>query len=77
VTNFGEDERQAYEEHLKWIIIEVNTLRKYEAKGLAEDIEEGERKKAIAISKNMLSKDMNLENVSSLTGLSVEEISQL
>jgi predicted transposase YdaD len=55
----------------------VNTLRKYDAKGFAEDIEEGERKKAIAISRNMLSKDMNLENVSSLTGLPVEEISQL
>jgi predicted transposase/invertase (TIGR01784 family) len=100
VMNFGEDERQAYEEHLKWLRVEANTLRKYEAKGFAEGIEEGkaqgieegkaqgkaegieegERKKAIAIAsiaKNMLSKGMNLETVSSITGLSREEISQL
>ena len=80
VMNFGEDERQAYEEHLKWLRIEANTLRKYEAKGFAEGIEEGERKKAIAIAsiaKNMLSKGMDLETVSSVTGLSREEISRL
>ena len=84
MTNFGEDERQAYEEHLKWLRIEANTLRKYEAKGfaegIAEGIEEGERKKAIAIAgiaKNMLLKGMDLETVSSITGLSREEISRL
>ena len=88
MTNFGEDERQAYEEHLKWLRIEANTLRKYEAKGFAEGIEEGkaqgieegERKKAIAIAgiaKNILLKGMDLETVSSITGLSREEISQL
>ena len=41
VMNFGDDERQAYEEHLKWLRIEANTLRKYEAKGFAEGKIEG------------------------------------
>ncbi|MBP9776846.1 MAG: Rpn family recombination-promoting nuclease/putative transposase [Alphaproteobacteria bacterium] len=92
VMNFKGDERQAYEEHLKWLMIEANTLRKYEAKGFAEGKakgitegmekgrEEGEKKKAIAvaaIAKNMLAKGMDLETTSSVTGLSIEEISQL
>ncbi len=81
IMNFTDDEWMAYEDRLKWFMIESNTLRKYEGKGFAEGkaqgIEEGERKKAIAISKNMLSKGMDLETISSVTGLAVEEISQL
>lgn len=45
VMNFGEEERQFYEDHLKWLRIEANTLKKYEAKGhekgKAEGREEG------------------------------------
>src|SRR3990167_9313378 len=33
VMNFGEEERMAYEDRLKWLMIEANTLEKYEAKG--------------------------------------------
>jgi predicted transposase/invertase (TIGR01784 family) len=36
VMNFGSEEREAYEEHLKWLRIEANTLKKYEAKGFEE-----------------------------------------
>ncbi len=81
IMNFTDDEWMAYEDRLKWFMIESNTLRKYEGKGFERGLEvgiaEGERKKAIAISKNMLFKGMDLETVSSITGLSVEEISQL
>lgn len=81
IMNFTDDEWMAYEDRLKWFMIESNTLRKYEGKGFAEGkaqgIEEGERKKAIDISKNMLSKGMDLETVLSVTGLSIEEISEL
>jgi predicted transposase/invertase (TIGR01784 family) len=81
IMNFTDDEWMAYEDRLKWFMIESNTLRKYEGKGFAEGkaqgIEEGERQKAIDISKNMLSKGMDLETVLSVTGLSIEEISQL
>ena len=33
IMNFKPDEREAYEEHLKWLRIEANTLKKYESKG--------------------------------------------
>ena len=33
VMNFGEEEREIYEGHLKWLRVEANTLKKYEAKG--------------------------------------------
>lgn len=41
VMNFSPEEREAYEEHLKWLRIEANTLKKYEAKGFAEGKAEG------------------------------------
>jgi hypothetical protein len=36
VMNFETEEREAYEDHLKWLRIEANTLKKYEAKGFME-----------------------------------------
>ena len=41
VMNFKGDERQAYEEHLKWFMTEAATLRKSEAKGFAAGKAEG------------------------------------
>ncbi|MCC8417014.1 MAG: Rpn family recombination-promoting nuclease/putative transposase, partial [Rickettsia endosymbiont of Bryobia graminum] len=46
VMNFTHEERDAYEDHLKWLRIEANTLKKYEAqaeaRGKAEGIQIGE-----------------------------------
>jgi predicted transposase/invertase (TIGR01784 family) len=39
--NFGTNERELYEDHLKWLRIEANTLKKYEAKGFEEGMEKG------------------------------------
>jgi phage gp36-like protein len=33
VMNFTEDERQDYEEHLKWLQIQTNTIKNYEQRG--------------------------------------------
>jgi hypothetical protein len=41
VMNFTPEEREAYEDHLKWLRIEANTLRKYENKGREEGIQQG------------------------------------
>ena len=41
VMNFTEEERDAYEDHLKWLRIEANTLKKAEAKGIERGREEG------------------------------------
>ncbi len=41
VMNFSEEEREAYEDHLKWLRIETNSLKKAKAEGLAEGKVEG------------------------------------
>jgi predicted transposase/invertase (TIGR01784 family) len=41
IMNFAPDEREAYEEHLKWLRVEANTLKKYESKGFVEGKTEG------------------------------------
>ena len=43
VMSFGEEEKEAYEGHLKWLRIETNTLKKYEAKGFTRGIKKGEK----------------------------------
>lgn len=60
VMNFSEDEKEGYEDHLKWLRIQTNTIKKYEqnareegffvgkaegkAEGMAEGMAEGEAK---------------------------------
>ena len=41
VMNFSDDEREAYENHLKWLMIETNTLKNYEQKGVNKGRAEG------------------------------------
>ena len=45
--------------------------------GLEKGIEQGERNKAISMAKNMKARDMDLNLISELTGLSIEEIKKL
>ena len=76
VMNFTPEEREAYEDHLKWLRIEANTIRNYEQRGEIRGRAEGENKKAIEIAKKMLSKNHSISDISDLTGLSPEEISK-
>ena len=41
VMNFSEEEREAYDSHLKWLRVEANTLKKAEEKGLAKGMKKG------------------------------------
>lgn len=81
VMNFTEEEKEAYENHLKWLRIETNTLKKAEAKGREEGRQEGreegrqERDREIAL--KMLKEKLSTKQISKLTGLSVEEIDSL
>lgn len=69
VMNFNEVEREEYENHLKWLQIQINTIRNYELRGEARGIEK------IAI--NMLKANKQLDEISLLTGLSEEAIVEL
>ena len=81
VMNFTPEEREAYEDHLKWLRIESNTIRNYEQRGeirgKAEGKAEGRVERNIEIAKKMLSKNHSISDISDLTGLSPEEISKL
>ena len=45
--------------------------------GINDGIYKGENKKSIEIAKNMLNKNMSIEDISDITGLSIEEINKL
>jgi len=73
VMNFSEDEREAYEDHLKWLRIETNTLKKMRAEGKAE----GKAERDIEIAKSMISKNYPLSDISALTGIHLSDLQKL
>ena len=78
VMNFNTAEREAYENHLKWLMVEINTIKKAKAyakaEGKAEGRIEGELKKAKTMAAKMLKKNMPLKEIMEFTELSVKEI---
>jgi predicted transposase/invertase (TIGR01784 family) len=89
VMNFGEEERDAYEERLKWLRVEANTLKKYEKKGReegrAEGREEGRQEGRVEgeqiglekVALNMLQKGLSPLDIHELTGLDEKVIDRL
>ena len=81
VMNFTEAEREGYEDHLKWLRIQTNTIKKYEQQGVEKGREEGklegEKAKALKIAQNMLSKGFDVGTISEITDLSASEIAFL
>lgn len=70
VMNLNKDEREEYEEHLKWLRFEVSVCKKRYQDGKAEGKAEG----IIAVAKKMLSKGSDIKFISEVTGLSEEEV---
>ena len=93
VMNLSKDERDAYEDRLKWFRIEANTLKKrYEegiekglAEGKAEGLAEGLAKgKAEGLAEgvertaiNMLNQNLDIKLISTVTGLSEVDLQRL
>jgi predicted transposase/invertase (TIGR01784 family) len=77
VMNFSEEEREAYEGHLKWLRIEANTLKKYENKGREEGREEGRIEEKLEIAKSMLQDAEPIEKIMRWTSLSKEDLAKL
>jgi len=69
VMSFGDAEREAYESHLKWLRIESNTLKKYEAKVKEETTQK--------IAKWMIKKGLPLEEICEATELPMEAVRAL
>jgi predicted transposase/invertase (TIGR01784 family) len=66
VMNFGPEEREAYEDHLKWLRIETNTLKKSR--------EEGKKEKSVEIVRKMLQQGYSMQQVTQITGISEIDI---
>jgi len=89
VMNFTAEERDLYEGHLKWLMVEASTLGNYEAigeakgfergkaKGIEEGREEGEQIRAKKTACNMVRDGVNLEKISEYTGLSMTDLKNL
>ena len=81
VMNFTDAEREAYEDHLKWLRIEANTLKKYGEKAKAEGREEGKAEgraeEKIEIAKAMLLDGNAVEKIAKITGLSIADVEHL
>ena len=67
--NFTKEEREAYEDHLKWLRIEANSLKKAEEKGRKEE--------KLEIARNMLNESLPIEKIAALTGLTEKEVKNL
>ena len=73
VLNFSKEEREEYEEHLKWLRLEASGFKKQFEDGKAE----GEMNKAIEIAKNLLAAKVDIKVISQTTGLSEADIKKL
>ena len=78
---YDEEEKKAYEN--KCILedaIEDSYSSGYDSgksEGYSSGLNDGESKKSIEIVKNMLKKNMSIEDISDITGLSIEEIKKI
>ena len=85
VMNFNEAEREEYENHLKWLQIQTNTLKKARDDALAEGQAigeargeaKGEKQAAYKIAKKMLECGIEIHTVIEATGLTIEEIESI
>ena len=81
VMNFNPEEREFYEDHLKWLRIETNTLKKTREEGREEGIVIGETRgieKGIEkVAMSMLTLDLPLDSITKATGLSKQQIDKL
>ena len=59
----------AYDDHLKWLRIEANTLKKAEERGRQEGI--------IQTATSMLKKKLDLDLISEITGLNKTQLQEL
>ncbi len=78
VMNFMDEEREAYESHLKWYRIEESTLKKCFndglAEGLAEGLTKGRAEGRIEIAKELYKLGMPIEQICKITGLSDKDL---
>jgi len=80
-TAWNKDELEVYEYIALKEADEINALRTAEKKGIQkgkeEGLKEGEKKAKIEIVKNSLKEGLDIDIISKLTGLTIEEIKKI
>ena len=77
VMNFSSEERELYDDHLKWLMIEANTLKKAENKAREEGIAIGETRGIEKVAISMLKQKIDDSLIQSVTGFSHNELNKL
>ena len=75
--NFSDEEREAYEDHLKWLRIEANSLKKAEEKGIERGIQKGRKDRNVEIARALLKQGIPPDQISEATGLSLQDLKTL
>lgn len=83
--HFAPEEREAYEDHLKWLRVEASTLKKYRQEGLAEGLEKGRqeglldgiKQEKLAMALKLLNRHFSMGEIIDLTGISKDELQEL
>jgi predicted transposase/invertase (TIGR01784 family) len=77
VMNFNDEEKEAYDDHLKWLRIETNTLKNYEQKGIEKGIETGKTERNSEMALAMLVDNESDEKIIKYSKLTAEELATL
>jgi predicted transposase/invertase (TIGR01784 family) len=77
VMNFSKEERDTYEDSLRWFRTEVSALKKMYNDTLVKGIEIGKAEGIERTAINMLNQNLESNLISSVTGLSIEDIQKL
>ena len=81
VMNFSEDEREGYEDHLKWLRMQMNTIKKYEQlateEGEARGEARGEAKNRLNVAKKLIKLGVAIEIIIEATGLTRKKIEKI
>ena len=74
VMNFSEEERQGYEDHLKWLRMQMNTIKKYEQIAEARGEAHGRFSEKLELAKKQLKRGVAIELIMEDTGLTEDDI---
>ena len=77
VMNFSEDERAGYEDHLKWLRMQMSAIKKYEQIAREEGEARGDELATHRIAKSMLKRSVTIDIIREDTGLTREAIEEI
>lgn len=75
--SLDDKERERYRIREKIMMDEISALENAEQKGIEHGIEEGEKRKSIEIARNAIKTGLDIKTISTLTGLTVDEVDRL